>query len=111
MQKNQQIYGKCSNIHGHQYKLEIILTGPISEETGMLINAYDVEEIIRPFITQYFDHKYLNDDVPFFKTHQPTCEWIAVWIYEELKNKFPKPAVLKKVRLHETHEVAAEYPV
>ncbi|MBX7147641.1 6-carboxytetrahydropterin synthase [bacterium] len=110
LQKNQQVYGKCANTHGHQYKMELTLEGPISTETGMLLNAHDVEALVRPFIDQYFDHKYLNDDVPFFKTHQPTAEWICVWVFDELKNKFPKPATLKKVRIYETHDIAAQYP-
>lgn len=110
-EKNNQVYGKCTQNHGHQYQLELILTGEISSETGMLVNAFDVEKIIRPFIDQNFDHKFLNEDVPFFKKNPPTAEWIAIWIFEELKSKFIKPACLKTVRLHETHEVAAEYPV
>lgn len=110
-EKNNQVYGKCVQNHGHQYQLELILTGEISSETGMLINAFDVEKIIRPFIDQNFDHKFLNDDVPFFKKNPPTAEWIAIWIFEELKNKFSLPVQLKQVKVHETHEVATEYPV
>lgn len=110
-EKNQQVYGKCAQIHGHQYTLELNLSGIINADTGMLINAFDVDEIVKPFITGYFDHKFLNQDVPFFHDRQPTAEWIAVWVFHELKDKFKMPVTLKKVKVYETPELAVEYPV
>lgn len=110
-EKNRQVYGKCAHIHGHQYTLELTLGGDINAETGMVINAFDVEAIMKPFIESYFDHKFLNQDVPFFHDRQPTAEWIAVWVYHELKDKFPSHVTLKKVRIYEMPELAVEYPV
>ena len=109
-EKNREVYGHCANNHGHQYRLEIILEGEMSPETGMLINGYDVDAVVKSFLTASFDHKFLNDDVTFFKTHQPTAEWIAVWVFDELKLKFPSHVILKTVRIFETPELAAEYP-
>jgi len=109
-EKNKEVFGKCANIHGHQYNMELHLSGEISSETGMLINGFDVDKIVSPFIQDYFDHKFLNQDVDFFKDNQPTAEWIAVWVYQELKDKFPKHVELKKVRIGETPELAVEYP-
>lgn len=108
-EKNHQVFGHCANNHGHQYKLELHLEGEISQETGMLINGYDVEAIVQPFLKENFDHKFLNDDVDFFKEHQPTAEWIACWVFHQLKNHFPAHVKLKKVCLYETPNLAAVY--
>ena len=86
--KNVKVFGKCANIHGHQYTLELNLQGELNHDTGMLINGFDVDTIVKPFLEQSFDHKYLNEDVAFFGDKQPTAEWIAVWVYDQLKSKF-----------------------
>lgn len=108
--KNREIFGHCANNHGHQYRIDLFLGGEISAETGMLINGYDVGKIVKPFLTENFDHKFLNDDVAFFTDHQPTAEWIAVWLFTELTKLFPPHVQLSKVRLFETPNLAVEYP-
>lgn len=109
-EKNLKVFGKCANIHGHQYTMELHLNGEISQETGMLINGFDVDKIVQPFVSECFDHKFLNEDVDFFKDCQPTAEWIAVWVHKELSNKFPNNVSLSKVKIYETPELAVEYP-
>lgn len=109
-EQNRATFGKCANPHGHDYKIELHLTGNLHPESGMLINGYDVDAIVAPFIEKNLDHKFLNTDVEFFKIHQPTAEWIAVWIYDEFKVLFPKHVTLKKVRVFETATLAVDYP-
>lgn len=109
--KNRAVFGKCANRHGHQYRIEVMLSGPLSPDTGMLINGYSVDEIVKEHVTEILDHRFLNDDVDFFTTHLPTAEWIAVWVYETLQGKFPTPVTVKQIRVYETPELAAEYPV
>lgn len=111
VEQNQKVFGRCYNEHGHEYKIDIILSGQISQETGMLINGYDVDEIVKPVIYGQLDHKFLNKDVTFFKTHQPSAEWISYWIYQQIQDKFPKEVDLKKVRVFETQDLYTEYPV
>lgn len=109
-EQNERVFGKCATLHGHEYKLEVHLTGEMSPETGMLINGFDVDTLLTTHILSVLDHKCLNDDVPFFKTHQPTAEWIAVWVYDTLKPVLPAHVTLSKVRIYETPSLAAEYP-
>lgn len=109
-EQNKAAFGKCVNPHGHNYQIELWLTGSVNVETGLLINGYDVDGIVQPFLETYMDHKFLNKDVAFFREHQPTVEWIAVWLYEELKAQFPKHVTLNKVRVFETENLAVEYP-
>ncbi|EKD52443.1 MAG: hypothetical protein ACD_62C00020G0004 [uncultured bacterium] len=107
--KNDQFFGSCAHVHGHQYKIEVLLSGNINKDTGMLINGYDVDAIVKKYLQDECDHKFLNDDVLFFKKHPPTAEWIAVWLFHGLRAKFPKGVTLKKVRVYETPELAVEY--
>jgi 6-pyruvoyltetrahydropterin/6-carboxytetrahydropterin synthase len=109
-EKNRQVFGKCTNNHGHQYNIEVHIQGPVNAESGMLINGFDVDEIVRPIIFGQLDHKFLNDDVAFFKERQPTAEWIACYVFNEIKDRFPKPVQLTRVRVRETPELYAEYP-
>jgi 6-pyruvoyltetrahydropterin/6-carboxytetrahydropterin synthase len=109
-EKNQTAFGKCTNDHGHQYTIELHLTGPLDEDTGMLINGFAVDEIVKPLIFGQLDHKFLNRDVAFFKAVQPTAEWLAYYIFRELQAAFPTPVQLKSVRVRETAELYAEYP-
>lgn len=108
--KNREVFGKCVGPHGHEYGIEVVLTGPLSSDTGMLINSFTVDETVRGRVVDQLDHRFLNDDVPFFKEHQPTAEWIAVWIYRELSHAFPVGVVLERVRVFETPTLCAEYP-
>lgn len=108
-EKNNQVFGKCANTHGHQYTMELHLRGEPDVETGMLINGFAVDEIVAPFIRDQFDHKYLNEDVAFFKETLPTAENIAVWVYQELQGQFSSPVRLHKVKIYETPELAVEY--
>lgn len=108
-EQNEKVYGKCAHVHGHQYRLELLLNGEI-QETGMLINEFDAEEIVMPFLNNKFDHKYLNEDDAFFKDNPPTAEWIAVWVYRELNELFPKHVTLKQVKVYETPTLAAVFP-
>jgi len=90
--------GKCKNIHGHTYKLEVTLKGPV-EKSGMVIDFHDMDRIVEDEVISYVDHKYLNDIFDF----NPTCENIALWIWDKLDDFFKDMACsLEKVLLWET---------
>mgnify|MGYP001557984353 CR=1 FL=1 len=107
--QNQETFGACANIHGHQYTVDVVLAGDMDPQTGMLINAYNVDEIAGTFLKKNLAHKFLNKDVSFFKDRPPTAEWIAFWIFSELKTKFPVGVTLKKIVVHETPTMSVEY--
>lgn len=110
-EQNQKVFGHCANVHGHQYRIELHLQGEISQDTGMVINAYDVDAIVQPFLAEKFDHKFLNADVTYFQDIIPSAENIAVWMFSELKTRLPQSVNLIKLRICETPEVIVEYPV
>ncbi|MBI2339223.1 MAG: 6-carboxytetrahydropterin synthase [Deltaproteobacteria bacterium] len=65
--KNRAAFGHCADLHGHQYKLEVTLEGDVPAETGMIINGYEIDRIVREKIMSRIDHKFLNKDIPFFQ--------------------------------------------
>ena len=87
--KNLEVFGKCSNplYHGHNYELEVGVSGNIDETTGFLIDLNVLKEVIRTEVELPFDHKNLNEEVPEFKNLNPTVENIAVVIYDKLRAK------------------------
>jgi len=87
--KNQLIFGKCNNpnFHGHNYELEVGVTGEIDKETGFLIDIEKLKNIIKEEVEDYLDHKNLNVDIPEFKALNPTMENIVILIWNRLRNK------------------------
>ena len=102
-EKNLAVFGKCSNpnFHGHNYELEVGITGNIDPETGFIINLDLLKKIIFEEIEEYFDHKNLNIEIPEFKNVNPTVENIAVVIWNRLRAKLDSKFELS-VKLFET---------
>lgn len=109
--KNKAIFGKCNNpnYHGHNYQLEVWVSGEIDEKTGYLIDLKILNQLIEVEIEDRFDHKNLNLDTEEFKTLNPTAENICVVIWNLLRDKLDASLDLK-VRLFETDRNVVEYP-
>ncbi|MFK5982632.1 MAG: 6-carboxytetrahydropterin synthase [Flavobacteriaceae bacterium] len=88
-EKNNAVFGKCNNpnFHGHNYELEIGVTGEIDQETGFLIDIERLKRIIKEEIEDYLDHKNLNLDIPEFKELNPTMENISILIWNKLRKQ------------------------
>ena len=93
---------KCERLHGHSFKIEIAVAGPVDPHTGWLIDFGDLEERWKPLHDQ-LDHHYLNE-VPGLEN--PTSENLARWIWERLKPRLPE---LAQVTVFETCEARCEY--
>ncbi|MEK9755500.1 MAG: 6-carboxytetrahydropterin synthase [Bacteroidota bacterium] len=109
-EKNNQVFGKCSNknFHGHNYELIISLTGEVDHETGYVYDIGKLKAIIKSEIEDYLDHKNLNLDIKEFESVNPTAENIAILIYNRLIKFFDKSYSLK-VTLFETPRNFVEY--
>ena len=107
--ENQRIYGKCNNPygHGHNYVVEVTVTGPVDRATGMITNLADLDGHVTREVIEPFDHMYLNKDVDAFRERVPTTENFCIEIFERLK-QFPG-ARLVRVRLEETGRNSFEY--
>jgi 6-pyruvoyltetrahydropterin/6-carboxytetrahydropterin synthase len=107
--ENNQLYGKCNNPygHGHNYILEVLVSGKIDPATGMIANLADLDGFVEREVLEPFDHKSLNEDVDAFRSTVPTTENLCIEIFRRLK-PFPK-ANLERVRIQETSNNSFEY--
>ena len=102
-EKNLEVFGKCSNphYHGHNYELEVGVTGDIDPETGYLIDIKILKDLIKEEVEDAFDHKNLNLEVPEFKELNPSAENIAMVIWNKLRKRLDDRYELS-VKLYET---------
>ena len=107
--ENRRVYGKCSNAygHGHNYAVEVTVSGPVDEATGMVANLADLDGYVGREVVEAFDHKYLNEEVAEFRATVPTTENLCREIYRRLET-FPA-ARLERVRIEETAANSFEY--
>jgi 6-pyruvoyltetrahydropterin/6-carboxytetrahydropterin synthase len=107
--ENRVTYGKCDNPfgHGHNYAIEVTVSGKIDPSTGMICNLVDLDECFRHEIMERFDHQNLNTR-PEFAALVPTTENLAGVIYQILKREF-QAAHLEKIRIEETANNSFEY--
>ena len=109
-EENQQIFGKCCGIygHGHNYVLEVTVSGQIDPKTGYVIDAKILKKIIKEQIISKIDHKHMNFEVDFLKDTIPTAENICLKIWDQIKDKIPS-GKLYSVKLYETENNYFEY--
>jgi len=93
---------KCRRMHGHSFRLEVIVEGQVAEEKGYLIDFGEITAAVDPVI-EVLDHHVLNE---IDGLANPTAEMLARWVYDRVK---PKLALLTAVRVYETCTSAAEY--
>lgn len=110
-QKNRDVFGKCNNpnYHGHNYVLEVKITGFVDPQTGFVMDIKELSKLINTYVIDRFDHKNLNIDVEEFEHLNPTAENIAYVIYFLLRDKVNLNHELK-IKLYETPRNFVEYP-
>jgi 6-pyruvoyltetrahydropterin/6-carboxytetrahydropterin synthase len=108
-EENRATYGKCNNPygHGHNYMVEVTVSGPVGDQTGMVCNLADLDRFVHGEILERYDHQNLNL-LPEFASEVPTTENLCISIYEIVKRGF-KAAHLDKVRIEETMMNSFEY--
>lgn len=108
-EENKRLYGKCGNPygHGHNYVVEVTVTGPVDPTTGMVANLNELDPFVAHAVLEPFDQKYLNEDVGQFRDIVPTTENVCREIYRRLRS-FPS-ARLEKVRIEETANNSFEF--
>ena len=109
---NDKVFGKCArpNYHGHNYELEIKVTGKPDKRTGYVMDLKLLSDLVKREIHSRFDHKNLNLDTEEFRQLNPTAENIAIVIYRLLRPHIDKKMDLQ-IRLYETPRNFVEYPV
>ena len=108
-EENRRVYGKCNNPHGHghNYVVEVRVSGTVDPATGMIANLVDLDGFVEREVIEPFDHKLLNEEVAAFRENVPTTENVCKEIYQRLKHF--SQAKLERVRVEETGNNTFEY--
>lgn len=111
-EENRELFGACFHPHGHghNYRVDVSVEGPVDPVTGMVMNLADLDEILRREIVEPFDHRFLNHDVEHFATTIPTCENIALYLGERLAPVIEGTGVgrLASLRVCESEDLYSE---
>jgi 6-pyruvoyltetrahydropterin/6-carboxytetrahydropterin synthase len=108
-EQNRIVYGKCANAHGHghNYVLDVAVSGPVDPSTGMITNLADLDPFVEREALAEFDHVYLNEQVPAFRSLVPTTENICRVLFDRLR-AYPH-ARLESIGIQETGSNSFEY--
>jgi 6-pyruvoyltetrahydropterin/6-carboxytetrahydropterin synthase len=93
---------KCARLHGHSFKIELVVSGTVNPETGWFIDYGEIDALWQPLHDQ-LDHNYLNE-IPGLEN--PTSEILAHWLWQKLRPSLP---ALERVIVHETCDARCEY--
>jgi 6-pyruvoyltetrahydropterin/6-carboxytetrahydropterin synthase len=105
-EENRRLFGKCVNLHGHNYVLDVVVTGKI-DASGYVWDLKQLSDVMGRLIIQDVDHRNLNTDVPWLEGRIPTAENLAVAFWERLEAELPQ-GLLRTVRVTETDKNWAE---
>ena len=98
--------GKCEDLHGHNWRVEVAMTAKELAEDGMVVDFKKLREALKK-VLHGLDHKYLNE-LGYFKEVNPTSENISRYIFYQIEDKFPE-LVLSSVTVWETERASATY--
>ncbi len=106
-EENRRLFGKCVNLHGHNYVLEVVVAGEVDQASGYVLDLKVLSDIMNGQVIRDVDHRNLNTDVPWLSGRIPTAENLAVTFWERLQPKLPE-GLLRSVRVWETDKNWAE---
>ena len=105
--ENRRMFGKCVNLHGHNYALDVVVAGKIDDASGYVLDLKVLSDIMNGQVIRDVDHRNLNTDVPWLSGRIPTTENLAVTFWERLQPELPE-GLLRSVRVWETDKNWAE---
>ena len=106
-EENRRLFGKCANLHGHNYVLEVVVAGEVDDATGYVFDLKALADVIGSQVISDVDHRNLNTDVPWLKGCIPTAENLAQAFWDRLAPELPG-GLLRTVRVWETDKNWAE---
>lgn len=104
--ENLAMFGKCNNLHGHTYILTVGVTGKVDSKTGMVLNYFELDNIVKPIVDGKLDHKFLNQVFPDMLT---TAENMVLRIGEIIALALPQGVQLSSITLQETPKTTARW--
>ena len=108
-ERNEEVFGVCNRVHGHNYTVEASLAGPLDPETGMVANLVDLMRVMREEVFEQLDHRLLNE-VPWLQGGVVSAETLAVALWERIGAREAElGAPLVCIRVCESAAAWAEY--
>ena len=105
------MFGECAhpNWHGHNYELEVTVSGPVDTETGYVMDLKDLKDLVESRVITDLDHRNLNLDVPWMEGVLPSTENLVVSIWNRVSPHLPDGVSLDRLVLWETPRHKVEY--
>lgn len=107
VEENNNNFGKCQNIHGHNYFIEITISGEIDKQKGYFVNLNEFSEKIQINLIHKLDHTYINEIIPNSLNRPMTMEVLSTWIWKILNENLTEYN-FTKIRLWETENNSVE---
>lgn len=110
-ERNQAVFGDCSNPHwhGHNYEMDVTVEGEVDPETGYVMDLKALKELVQGRVVRDLDHRNLNRQVPWLEGVNPTTENLVVAIWRLLEPALPDGIRLRRLTLWETPRNSVQY--
>jgi len=106
--KNWEVFGPDSKIHGHNYTLEVMVTAEVNDDTGFIVDLGQLKEIVNNNVINVLDHTLFDKEVEWFKDKQPSSENLVIFIWSQIE-PYLDGVTLHRIRLHETPTIFTDY--
>ena len=107
--ENFENFGDDIYLHGHNYNLDITISGEINTDSGFIVNLQKLNNIVQENVISIMDHSQIEKDIDWFENRQPSTENMVLFIWERLVGKIPSPAQLHSIKLQETPTISTTY--
>lgn len=107
-EKNWEVFGLDSKVHGHNYTLEVMVTAAVNPETGFIVDLGELSSIVQKYVIDILDHSQFEKEVEWFRNKQPSTENLVQFIWNQIKPRIPH-ITLHRIRLHETPTIFTDY--
>jgi 6-pyruvoyltetrahydropterin/6-carboxytetrahydropterin synthase len=107
-EKNRNVFGLDSKVHGHNYTLEVMITGKINPETGFVVDLGHLKNIVETNVINVLDHSQIEKEIDWFNGKQPSSENLVLFIWEQIDPRL-KGSKLHRIRLRETPTIFTDY--
>lgn len=106
--RNFETFGDDVRLHGHDYVLEVTVRGKVDPLTGFVADLKALKDVVGRSVIDHLDHAVIEQEIPWFKTRQPSSENLAVWIWNQLEEKVGRGRLFR-IRVRETPTIYADY--
>ena len=106
--KNWEVFGPDSKVHGHNYTLEVMVTAEVDKDTGFIVDLGHLKEVVNNNVINILDHTQFEKEVKWFNDKQPSSENLVIFIWSQIE-PYLNDVTLYRIRLHETPTIFTDY--